>query len=301
MKRSGFTIIELLVYIAILLVVMGLFVGIIGTSTRVGITESSANEVSNQLNFVVQTIQRLVRESSAVIVNSSSPCNLSNDSDVLGAPGTCLKIRMKDSTSAGRDPIYIWKDASGNILEQEGNVSPIVNTLTTSKVTSLNNSLLFTKLTNYPGKDIIGINLTLNYNSGNPQAKLQRTLNTSIGRVSAATFDTAVLPGTSATLDLGLGNQYWKNLYLKDYRVEDGKVYEKSNYDNLVNGRGMLTIGAPNVNNTGAFPTCSAICTEHDLICNWSLGFDFSVNGALGGFSESCSNGLPYGGICFCE
>lgn len=304
-SKKGFTIMELLIYISILVVVMGFFVGILNTSLRVDLSESSSNEVANQLNFATQNIQRLIRESSAIAVGNSSPCTSLPDADSgIGSPFPCLKLRMKDSTSIGQDPIYIWMDnLTGKIKKQSGTGSNIkTEDLLTDKVVSNLNALSFTKYSNYPGKDIVEINLTLNYNTTNPQSKAKKTITTSTGRVSAATFDSSLIPGSSATLDLGLGNQLWKNLYLKNYSIQDGKVYEPENYDNFSGQttRGMMPIGAPNTNNIPPLNKCVDICAEHGLNCTWGLAFTFP-SGGLGAYTAQCADDVPYGGICFCD
>ncbi len=306
--RNGFTVMELLIYISILIIVMGFFVGILDTSLRVELSESSSNEVASQLNFATQNIQRLIRESSAIIVSNSSPCTGAPDTDSsLGSPLPCLKLRTKDSTAAGQDPIYIWMDSvTGKVKKQSGTGLNIkTEDLSTDKVADPLNFLSFTKYSNYPGKDIVEINLTLNYSTSNNQAKLKKSITTSTGRVSAATFDSSLIPGTSATLDLGIGSQLWKNLYLKNYSIEDGKVSEPENYDHNGPGvatRGMMAIGAPNQNGVGpTFPKCSNICTEHGLSCSsWVLGFTF-VGTSVGAFSGACTDDLLYGGICYCD
>ena len=307
--KKGFTVMELLIYVAILVVVMGFFVGILSTSLKVELSESSSNEVANQLNFVTQNIQRLIRESSAVAVGNSSPCSSMADSDsAIGSPFPCLKLRMKDSSVSGQDPIYIWMDSLTGIVKKQSGTGATTEDLSTDKVKDPLNSLSFTKFSNYPGKDIIEINLTLNYNTNNAQAKTKKSITTSTGRVSAATFDSSLVPGSSASLDLGLGNQFWKNLYLKDYSVEDGKVYQPENYDNIPGAttRGLMAIGVPNLNNVQPLIKCEdinnvGICPEHGLSCTWVLAFTFSSGGALGAYAAQCADDIPYGGICFCN
>ena len=94
-KKNAFTLVELLVYTGIFAVVSGLMIGILTTTLRVNQRESASAEATSQLNFVLQTIQRLTRESSAIIVNSSST-NFNTD-DTIGSQQTRLVLRMKDS------------------------------------------------------------------------------------------------------------------------------------------------------------------------------------------------------------
>ena len=126
---------------------------------------------------------------------------------------------MKDSVGnlTDRDPIYIWKDTtSGAIkLAQGSGGNQTINDLTTNKAWNASNALAFTKFSNTPAHDIIQVDLTLNYNTPNPQSAFSKTLSTAIGRVSAATFDSNLIPaGTVGSRNIGQVTQQWENLYL---------------------------------------------------------------------------------------
>src|SRR3989344_6285263 len=92
---NGFTLLELLLYTALFAVIAGSFVAITTIVTRVETREVSSLEVSNQMTFVMQTVQRLVSESSAIIVNADGSAD--NDSAPLGNAYPYLVLRMKDS------------------------------------------------------------------------------------------------------------------------------------------------------------------------------------------------------------
>ena len=211
--KKGFTLVELLVYVGIFAIASGLMIGIMTTTLKVNQRESASAEATSQLNFVLQTIQRLVRESSAIIVNSNS-ANTDTD-DTVGSQQTRLVLRMKDSVgdnSTDRDPIIIY--AENNIIklsEGRGGYQRISD-LTNSRV--LADNLKFTKYTQYPGQDTVAIDVQLTYNSQNPDSRVSRTLRTAIARVSAATFDSNLLPGTDNQYEIGYlaGNQRWKNI-----------------------------------------------------------------------------------------
>ena len=212
-NNRGFTLVELLVYVGIFAVVSGLMIGIMTTTLRVNQRESASAEATSQLNFVLQTIQRLVRESSAIIVNSNS-ANVDTD-DTVGSQQTLLVLRMKDSVgdnSTDRDPIIIY--AENNVIKMsEGRLGyQRVSDLTNSRV--LADNLKFTKYTQYPGQDTVGVDIQLTYNSQNPDSIVSRSLRTAIARVSAATFDSNLLPGADNTYEIGYlaGNQRWKNI-----------------------------------------------------------------------------------------
>ncbi len=215
-KQKAFTLVELLVYVGIFAVVSGLMIGILTTTLRVNQRESASAEATSQLNFVLQTIQRLTRESSAIIVNSSST-NMDTD-DTVGSQQTRLVLRMKDSVgsnSTDRDPIVIY--AENNVIKMsEGRGGyQRVSDLTNNRV--LADNLKFTKYTQYPGQDTVGVDIQLTYNSQDPSSRATRNLRTAIARVSAATFDSNLLPGTDNTYEIGYSaNQRWKNISISN-------------------------------------------------------------------------------------
>lgn len=335
MKNSGFSLIEIILYVAILGVVVGLFSGILGVATRVQVRESAATEVSSQINFVTQTIQRLIRESSATLVNCSID-EISKDNDsienlsecdpafsflytgsLLGTSTPVLRLRMKDSCNssvdcpsnpnptADRVTVVIWKDPSTGTIkmrERNGLTGETTSDLTTSKVKNTNNELTFTKYANYPGHDVIQINLTLNYNSTNPQSQIVKKIETAVGRVSAATFDSALLPGTG-TLGIGQITQTWKDLFLSgNYSIIDGKVSEPENYG--VSGgitRGYQILFTLSPTGIGFFPpgeiarTCQDVCSDHGLGCLASLKWPSLGN------TDCTAAGPDTGYFCICK
>ncbi len=302
-NKNGFSLVEILVYLGILSIIAITFFRILGVSTRVQVSQVAANEVANQTNFVLQTIQRLVRESSAIMVSNVIPCtdtpNTVNDGGaLLGTDQTCLMLRMRDSDPSApgsRDPIFIWLEPTGVIRMQEGAEEP--SDLTTDKVLDPNNALIFRKYTNYPGQDTVEVSLTLNYSSGNPQAQAKHTAQTSVSRVSAATFDSPLLSGTSqfgTTFDIGQSAQRWANAFVTNLDVS-GNITQSNNYNG--GNRGFFIVaGAPGQN-------CSTICSGHTGQCGASFQFidpngdnAFEVNPLL-----SCSSPLAgIGGMCFC-
>lgn len=308
-NQKAFTLIEILIYIAILSIVAVLFTGILSTGTRVQLQETAANEVSNQLNFAIQTIQRLVRDSSAIIVTNASTCTSAGDVDTV--PGTaqpCLKLRMHDDGQAGgRDPIFVWADSNlGKIQMKQGNGA--ISDLTTNKVVVPSDGLKFTKLINYPGHDAVQISLTLNYNTANVQSQVSRSITTAVGRVSAATFDSKLLGnGTAGVLDIGSGypdNKFWNNLYLNnDFSIVDGKIYEPANYDSANPNRvkrGQMLVGAK-ADPAGA--TCNSVCSYHTGHCDreFVLEADPLNAGRISADSTTCDVPATSGLLCFCD
>jgi type II secretory pathway pseudopilin PulG len=308
MNKKGFSLIEIIIYLGIISIIAITFFRILGVSTRIQVSQVAANEVANQTNFVMQTIQRLVRESSAVMVSSANPCtstsdNVNDDGALLGTDQTCLKLRMKDSkdnpdTVGARDPIFIWKDsASGVIKMQEGLDTEVkVSDLTTGKVLDVDNALVFRKYTNYPGHDTIEISLTLNYNSENQQAQVQRVAKTAISRVSAATFDSSLLPSGTFGSDIGNLTQRWANAFIGNLDVS-GTITQTGNFDNQ-NNRGLMVVGVRPTPETN----CTAVCTNQSLTC--FKGYNFTpitpLPPQIGMVATTCSTNLTDGGLCFC-
>ena len=68
-STQAFTLVEVLIYSAILVIVSTVLVSVLSVVTRIAGTENASSEIANQGNFIIQTIQRLVRESSAIEVS----------------------------------------------------------------------------------------------------------------------------------------------------------------------------------------------------------------------------------------
>src|SRR3989344_5131376 len=192
---SAFTLIEILIYTGIFAIVGGMLTGILINAPRVEQRESASAEVTSQLNFVMQTIQRLVRESSNIEIEA-------------GTATSTLKLRMRDSA---KDPTYIT--LSNDVIKlQEG--ASVTTTLTSDRVVV--NTLSFKKFTQYPGHDTVSIDLTMTYNTQNTAGQVQRTLSSAIARVSAATFDADVLPGGTYNYNLGQASSPWQKIIMAD-------------------------------------------------------------------------------------
>jgi len=193
----GFSLIELVVYIAIFSVSAVFLVSILTVITQIQVQQSSGREVSNQLSFVKDTIQRLVQSSSLV------------DMEAGNATST-LTLRMASST---KDTTLVY--ASSSILylseETEGGTTTLTP-LTDSNVTV--DDFYVTKYENPNGFSVVEIDLTLSYNSTNPKAQVTKSISTGISRVSAAEFDSSVYPNADNSLDLGTALKKWKDLYV---------------------------------------------------------------------------------------
>ena len=209
--RKGFTYVELIIYLGVFAVISLIFASVLVTFTRLQSRHLSESELNNQINFALQTVQRLVASSktAAVFVNDGGT---PQDQD-RGASNTHLIIRRSDPV---KDPtkIYVKSDfdfGSGIILPalvtKEGGGSE--KALTTNKARVA--ELTFSKKSNYPSHDIIQITLRLDYNSApNPATRLVQS---AIGRASAATFDDSLYPGSNNTYNIGGAAQLWRDAF----------------------------------------------------------------------------------------
>lgn len=183
-----------------------LLTGVILTTTNVGTRESASTEVSRQIDFVLQTIGRLVRESSNIDIPT-------------GTRVTSLTLRMQP---AAKDPTCISLVGTKIVIfdpdpAQPGTCNTTGKDLTSNRVTV--DRFDIKKFASYPGKDTVSIDLQLTYNSQNPQeSSITRSITTAISRVSAATFDSNLLPGpvTPPTYEIGQSGSVWKKIYLDD-------------------------------------------------------------------------------------
>lgn len=189
----GFSLIEVLIYTAIIGMVGSFFVGILYTVTRIQNQQSSSIEVNQQLNFILSTLQRLVRDSSLIDITVNVPTN-------------SLKLRMHDPT---KDPTIITL-SNNRISIQEGGNPP--SYLTASSVTA--DKLSFLKISKFPGHDSLQADITLSYNTQNPQQQFSKSITLGVARVSAATFDSDIVPGADNTYSVGLSSNRWQDLNL---------------------------------------------------------------------------------------
>lgn len=194
---SGFTLIELLIYAAIFSVSAVFLVGILTTVTQTQLKQASNNEVGQQVSFVAETIQRLIRQSSAI----------ENDA---GVSSTTLVLRMGSSSL---DKTLIYSDASNTaIYVQQGTSTPV--SLTNEKVTVGNFSIV--KVENPGGPAIAQVDLTLTSVAQGTQAPISQSWRSAVTRVSAASFDSSVWPSGSGQ-SIGLSANPWQNGFFSSF------------------------------------------------------------------------------------
>ena len=64
--QKGFTLIEVLIYASILAITAGLLTAVLTNTVRIKSREANSTELSQQLNFVLGTVQSLVNESANI-------------------------------------------------------------------------------------------------------------------------------------------------------------------------------------------------------------------------------------------
>ncbi|RJP43607.1 hypothetical protein C4587_02930 [Candidatus Parcubacteria bacterium] len=231
--RAGFTLIELLIFAAIFAIAIFAFVAILISFTRVEVRQSAAAEVNQQSQFILQTIQRYVEESSAI----EMPTDVST---------TTMKLRMPGNAA---DPTYVYLSGGTLYVKQTDGGQP--EPLSSNRVIVSNVS--FTKRANHPGRDSLSVLFTAEYNTQNLQQKFSQTLATAVARVSAATFDSNVIPSSTNVYDLGVASQIWRSvnniMYFSGSNVGVGVASPQQTLE--VNGGLRL-------NTTALQPTCDA-------------------------------------------
>jgi hypothetical protein len=232
--RGGFTLIELLLFAAIFVALSIGLVAILVSFTRVQVRQGAVAEVSQQSQFLSQTIQRYIEEASWVDLP-------------VDTASTSLKLR---TASSAIDPAYIYLENGVVYLRETDGGTP--RALTSGKVTV--SQLTFTKRSNAPGKDYVSFRYTVSYNSTNPQQQFAQSLQSAIARVNAATFDSDLVPPIGVTnLNVGVSGQKWQTI--------NGIInFSGSNVGINVSGptRELEVNGGLRLNTTAGIPSCGA-------------------------------------------
>lgn len=232
-KIKGFSLVEILIYTAIIGIVGTLFSNILIIVTRAQNQQASSIEVNQQMNFALSTIQRLIRESSAVEI-------------ATGTPVSNLKLRTKDSA---KDPTIITI-SSGKIVLQQGNGAAF--NLTTDSVVV--NQLSFWKIANSQGKDTVQIDISISYNTQNPQQQFTKIITSMVARANAATFDSDIVPGSDNAYDMGLSGTRWQDLNLSGEAKIGGISGDGT-------GKAVCVKADGNLGTCSTAPNASGVCT----------------------------------------
>jgi len=179
--------IELLIATAIftmvVIAVIGIFVEVLGVQGK----QTSSAAVNEESQALLQRIQYYVELSSYV----SSTVDVSTSTLILRMPQQAI------------DPTVISLSGGVVYLTQ---ASGTPTALTSNRVTVP--SLSFTRHANPPGHDSVSVAFTVAFATSNIKQAFSQALQTSITRVSAANFDSAIYP-SSSPLPLGQSSGLW--------------------------------------------------------------------------------------------
>ena len=175
--RQGFTLMELVLFTALFGVITTSFIAIFVTITRVQTQQGTTIGVNQESRFLMDTIQRLVRESSLIEIPINS-----------GDSGQILKLRM---SSDAEDPTYVrYDDTTGLVTIQVTETGP-EEPLISNRVKVSN--LVFTKLSNPDSKDVLELSFTMATSLDTDSSNyVSRDYGTSIARVASAIFESDI-------------------------------------------------------------------------------------------------------------
>lgn len=163
-NRGGFSLLELLIYIAILSILMVVISNILISFLKANGQSQSKNEVNSSIRFVGELLRQDIRNASSVS-EPASPAGTSSSTLILT-----------------RNGVTITYDTSGGILRRQENGNPTVD-VTNSKV--LVGTPIFTRIENANSvfnttSVAIAINMTFSYNSASPDLAYSDSLQTTV-------------------------------------------------------------------------------------------------------------------------
>lgn len=206
---QGFTLVELLIYAAVFSITAGLLTSILVMVSNIQTKENASFEVTRQLQFVTQTVQYAIRDASVVEAvyegtNQAATC----------ATFCTIRLRVADPLL---DPTIISSDAGG-VYIQEGASPKVALTSPSVKI----NELTFNKVDNPGGISTVTMDLALVYDGGSPELTISKALSSAIAHVSAATFDSDLLPDTDGGRSIGGSSLKWRQLISTEGLIVQG-------------------------------------------------------------------------------
>ncbi len=207
--RRGFTIAELLIYLGIFSAVSMVLYGVLSNVMESNSRESSANELTSQLNTVLSTVQTYVKGSSQIEVYE--------DANHLSSATTSGSYLMIRTLATSTDPTCIY--LSGGVIKLAIGPDPLHKSECTSQTTDLTtskavaNSLTFMVAQQAGGHAFVQVDARLSNNTTNPKLVVSKNIQSVIGRASAATFDSDLLPNADNTYSVGQTSpdMRWRN------------------------------------------------------------------------------------------
>lgn len=164
--RAGFSLLELLIYVAILATITTFITGAFFSINQGRARVEAATEVNSNLRFAVEKITQDIKSASVVAMPATA-----------GATSTSLQL-----TVSGTSLTYCMPD--GYVRRQSGGACTAASSPITSS-TTIGNLLVFTRMENTNatlGKTFItvGISLGLQYNSNAPEWQYSATKQTTV-------------------------------------------------------------------------------------------------------------------------
>lgn len=168
-RNGGFTLVELLIYVAIFIIIAGVFAGIFVVTLRIQNQQTNLLELNNQLNFVMQTIQRMIRESDGIA--SPTP----------GTPASSLSLNRNGALTI--ISLGSCDQVENAVCVQEGTEQNLP--ITTSKISisdlSFSHFVAKSNHPDFPDSHTVQAKIILNANTANPQQAASRSIQFSAG------------------------------------------------------------------------------------------------------------------------
>lgn len=196
-QKKGFTLIELVIFSAIASVTMITFISILIMVLRIQVRQQAVSEVTTQSQFLLQTIQRYVQESSDI--EWAAP---------LAINGTTTQVLLRMATDTA-DNVHIYRDFDGGVYICQPYGSCTAQRLTSNRVNVTD--FYFTRLDHASSSKVAGVTFTMAYNTSNTSQLFSQFLDFSVARVSASTFTSNVLP-SGGSLGLGASGYAWQHI-----------------------------------------------------------------------------------------
>lgn len=203
LSKRGFTLVEVLIYASALAITGGLLTAVLSNTITIKTREANSTELAQQLSFVMGTIQSLVNESSIIEAVYET-----GQSEGTACTNLCtLKLRMPSNT--GANATYVHATTTGVYLTENASAPSTSNPLTGTGVTV--DRFKLTKYEFEGGHASVQVDMALTISSSSPRFAVTRDIQSAIGRATAATFDSDLIPNADNTYDVGSATYAWQD------------------------------------------------------------------------------------------